>query len=169
MRDYPVGSAVFLAVLSIFALFAGFFLVLTGGGDVRLPTLVLWALLGVVSESLSVHNSRGNIYISTTEAVVFGAYITGGTVTGLVTICASLLLWVEIRDGKMRNLFTTPFRLTLFNSTHFIVGLSIVDLVYRFLVSFSGGNHGCDLSPFWTPFVSVFLHADYRRSYYSCG
>jgi len=50
MRDYPVGAAVFLAVLSIFALFAGFFLVLTGGGNVCLPTLVLWALLGVVSD-----------------------------------------------------------------------------------------------------------------------
>ncbi len=141
MSDYPVSAAVFLIVLSLGAL-ASTFLLLSGSSFTIDPAAVLvWSLLGILNESFSVHHRRGNIYISTLEAVFFAAYLSGGPVTALVCIAASLLLSFRIEEGGFRHLFNTHFRLTLFNVSHFIVGLYAVDKVYGLLINLTGGMY----------------------------
>ncbi len=141
MHKYPVKASAFLVILTLCALFFAFFLCTHRVVSAHLnPTaLIVWALLGILSESFSVHDQRGNIYISTIEAVFFAAYLSGGVLTACVCIAATVLLSFHVEDGKIRHALTTAFRLTLFNLTHFIVALLIVDSVYRGLVLISGG------------------------------
>jgi len=140
MSDYPPGAALFLFLL--FACAAASAICIVSGSDpasIHLATLLVWSLLGVFNESFSVYIPRGNIYISTIEAVFFAAYLSGGALTALICIAVTVLFGIQKKEGGFRHLFSKPFRLTLFNICHYVMILFLVDGGYTFLHRVSGG------------------------------
>jgi len=141
MHKYPAKAAVFLVIQTLCAMIAAFFFFTHRDVSAQLNTgtLIVWALLGIQNESLAIHDQRGNIYISTIEAVFFAAYLSGGVLAAFVCITATVLFSFRVQDGTIRHALSKPFRLTLFNHTHFIVALLVVDTIFKWLVRITGG------------------------------
>jgi len=140
MPRYPFKAGLFLFVLSMAALYAA--VRIAGAGNVaemEYPAIFVWALIGVLNKSFSVYISRGNIYISTIDAVFFVAYLAEGPVLALLCIVATMVFSIQKFEGKYRSIFNIPFRLTLFNISHYIVALYILDKIYLVLSSSAGG------------------------------
>src|SRR6056297_922209 len=136
MPRYPFKAGLFLFVLSMAALYAA--LRIAGAGNVaemEYPAIFVWALIGVLNKSFSVYISRGNIYISTIDAVFFVAYLAEGPVLALLCIVSTMVFSIQKFEGKYRSIFNIPFRLTLFNISHYIVALYILDKIYLVLSS----------------------------------
>lgn len=140
MPRYPFKAALFLLGLSVAALYAAMLIV--GAGDVaemEYLAIFVWAVIGVLNKSFSVYISRGNIYISTIDAVFFVAYLTEGPVLALICIVATMVFSIQKVEGRYRSIFNIPFRLTLFNISHYIIALYILDKTYLVVSASAGG------------------------------
>jgi hypothetical protein len=141
LLHYPKGALAFLVCLA--AASSTIVLGYVGAlepGSIRPESLVLWLIMGAGCESLSVYLSRGNIYVSTVEAVLLASYLVDGPLSCLVAISGASLLAVVKKGSAWKHVFNYPARLTLFNFAHFVVLLWCVDVVYRFASAASGGG-----------------------------
>jgi len=139
MSRYPVKAALFLLVLSAAALYASVRIVTAGDvTEMDFLAIFVWSLIGVLNESFSVYISRGNIYISTIEAVFFVSYLAGGPAVALICIVATIVFSIRRIEGRARHLFNIPFRLSLFNISHYIVALFVLDRLYMMLHHLTG-------------------------------
>ncbi len=142
MNVYPRGALLFLIIISAAAVLCAI-LIFSGSqpADYSISVIIVWSVLAVLSESFSVYISSGNIYISTIEAVFFGAYLSGGPVSSLFCILATALFTVRIQEKGLSYIFTTPLRLTIFNVSHFIIILFSVDWLYVHIAAAAAGSN----------------------------
>ncbi len=141
MNVYPRGALLFLIIISTAAVLCAI-LIFSGSqpADYSISVIIVWSVLAVLSESFSVYISSGNIYISTIEAVFFGAYLSGGPVASLFCILATALFTVRKQEKGLSYILTTPPRLTIFNVSHFIIILFLVDRLYIYTAAAAGGT-----------------------------
>ncbi|MEW5816011.1 MAG: hypothetical protein AB1798_11545, partial [Spirochaetota bacterium] len=137
--NYPVRAFIFLVFLTIAAFAAGCLIVKnTPYGGISFFNLLIWCVLGTICESGAVYLVRGNIYVSTTEAIFVACYLTSGAFVTLLVIGCSMFFHFSRLDRQVRHVLNTRFRLTLFNLAHYVLILGIADLLYRI----SGGQIG---------------------------
>jgi len=135
---YPLRANVFLVLLVLSAAFTGYeILIYYGFRDRDIVNILVWSLLGVISESKAVYLKEGNIFASTTEAVFVLSFLISGPAVTLVVISAATLLWVSRKGNGLSYIFNIPIRYTLFNISHFICILGGVTLIYRILGGFN--------------------------------
>ena len=140
MSGYPFKAALFLLVLSAASLYAAMRIVTAGDvTEMKYLAIFLLSLMGILNESFSVYISRGNIYISTIEAVFFVAYLAGGPLVALICIVATMVFSIQQFEGRYRSILNIPFRLSLFNISHYVVALFILDKAYILVSSLAGG------------------------------
>ncbi len=137
---YPVTALIFLILLGI-TMILSFFYIFRNSMNIHAPLSVaaVWFLAGILSESLTVYSSKGNIYIAVTDAVFYAAYLCEGVQTAAAVIVVSFIFSIHKGGGKIRFIFNTPFRLTLFNLCHYILILMLIDMVFMFFSKITGG------------------------------
>ncbi len=89
--------------------------------------IILWTIVAVLSESLSVYYVNGTFFVSPIEAVFYAAYLSCGPLTAAVSISLTFLLIVTRDENRYRHIFNTPLRYILFNIFHFMLIMLILD------------------------------------------
>ena len=140
VTDYPKKALVFLIIIGAAAASAVFhYLKNFTPPEGTAVMLLIWCTAGVLCESASVFLSKGNIYISTTDAVFFAALLTAGPeITAAVILCV-FLFSVRFTERGIVQLFRIPPRLTFFNICHYIIILWITDSFLLLLKTWTGG------------------------------
>ena len=129
---FPLRSNIFLFMLVLLSFFTGYtILLVTNSAHPNILNIVVWSILGIISESKAVYLAEGNIYASTTEAVFVLSFLISGPAGSLVVITASTLFWIGKTENGYTNILKTPVRYTIFNISHFIIILGIVTVFYR--------------------------------------
>ena len=131
---YPLSALVFLLALGSGASGALLLVFSTRPWPSASALSVLaWCVVAVIGESSAVHLPRGNIHVSSTEAVIVAAYLSVGLAGAMAAVLCATLLYVSHDEGGIEFVINTHPRLTLFNCSHFVLILLAVHFVYRFM------------------------------------
>jgi hypothetical protein len=80
-----------------------------------------------------VYLPRSNIHVSSTEAVIVAAYLSIGLGGAMAAVLCATLLYISQDEAGLKTVLTTPFRLSVFNCSHFVLILIVVRTVYLIL------------------------------------
>ena len=136
---YPLRALIFLISLGLFGIFCLYSVPWNSGFPLFswFPVAV-WCFMGSLSESSSIHLPKGNIQISSTEAIFCASYLIFGLIPTLFVISSATFIYLSHKTEGLKHVFNTPFRLTFFNFFHYILILWVIDILYRVLKGVPG-------------------------------
>ncbi|MBN2628124.1 MAG: hypothetical protein JXA95_15755 [Spirochaetales bacterium] len=98
-----------------------------GNPSLDMGTILVWTVVAVLSESFSVYYVNGRFFVSPVEAVFYAAYLAGGPLNAGASIFLTFLLIITREEDRYRHLFNTPPRFLLFNISHLMIIMLVLD------------------------------------------
>lgn len=130
-------KAIFFIVLNIALAFPVMFFSFSEWGIPAVGVILMWAVLAVLSESLSIVLPN-SLEISVGFAVDLACILVGGPSLAIIVSSLGYLFKVVKSDGKYHHLFNLPFYKTLYNVAQGILTTGLAGFAYVFF----GGSLG---------------------------